>query len=890
MHNSYRPNVIEEVIQQEWETRGIFTVQENARHADGSKKAKYYACSMLPYPSGKLHMGHVRNYTINDVISRQLRMRGYNVLMPMGWDAFGMPAENAAIQSKQPPAKWTFKNIAYMKRQMRSMGLAIDWSREICACNAGYYKWNQWFFLKMLEKNIAYRKTQIVNWDPVDQTVLANEQVIEGRGWRSGALVERREIPGYYLRITNYSQELLNYVRSDSCNWPKRVRLMQENWIGKSEGIRLAFLHKIRDQNGNLIQDGKLYVFTTRLDTIMGATFCVIAPEHNLAIHAAKKDRQLADFIKNNRLSSLKVGKDCNSFEEAKGISTGLTVEHPLTGEAIELWVSTYALIDYGDGALMGVPAHDLRDFVFAHKYGLQIRQVVAVNNQNYSKGTWQTWYSTRKSGRLINSGKYNGLSCEEAVRTIINDLKIKGLGEEKTNWRLRDWGISRQRYWGTPIPIIHCQECGPVPVPEKDLPVLLPQSLIPDGKKNPLEEDKEFLACLCPKCGQKSRRETDTMDTFIDSSWYFLRYTSPDNGKKMVDWRSSYWMPIDQYIGGIEHAILHLLYARFWTKVMRDLDLVNIDEPFKRVLCQGMVLNHVYWLTGANHNKEYLRPEEVENTYDEKGKIISTRLKSDGRKANYGGMVTMSKSKNNGIDPQLLINKYGADTVRFFIMFASAPEQNLEWSGLGIEGSYRFLRRLWNYSYLRYTASLHSSIKKKSLPEETSPEVKKLRREIYTLLRQANQDYEKAKYNTVISAAMKMLNILEAAQIPEGIEKDVAFTEATSILVRILHPIVPHITWQIWHDLGYPALFGDLISDSWPKIDNTALENEKIEIVVQIDGKFRGKLLLKTCATRQEIEDLVTRHNVVARYLDGNCPERIVIVPGKLVNVVTKQ
>ncbi|MBM3387699.1 MAG: leucine--tRNA ligase, partial [Betaproteobacteria bacterium] len=573
--------------QARWASRDAYRVSE-----DQSKK-KFYACSMLPYPSGKLHMGHVRNYTINDMLTRQLRMRGYNVLMPMGWDAFGLPAENAALKNKVPPAQWTYDNIAYMKKQMQAMGLAIDWSREVATCDPTYYKWNQWLFLQMLDKGIAYRKTQIVNWDPVDQTVLANEQVIDGRGWRTGALVEKREIPGYYLNITAYAQELLDHVQIGNAQatldgWPDKVRLMQENWIGKSEGVRFAFTHGIQGADGALIGDGKMHVFTTRADTIMGVTFCAVAAEHPLALHAAASNPALAAF-----LEACKSGGTTEAelaTQEKKGMATGLFVTHPLTGAQVEVWVGNYVLMSYGDGAVMGVPAHDERDFAFALKYQLPIQQVVSVKDQVFDASAWQEWYGDKQNGVCVHSGELDGLNQKAAVNKVAELLAAKGLGEKKTTWRLRDWGISRQRYWGTPIPIIHCEEHGAVPVPEKDLPVVLPQDCIPDGSGNPLHKHEGFHAGVsCPVCGKPARRETDTMDTFVDSSWYFMRYCDPTNDQKMVAGGADYWMPMDQYIGGIEHAILHLLYARFWTKVMRDLGLVKVDEPFSKLLTQGM-------------------------------------------------------------------------------------------------------------------------------------------------------------------------------------------------------------------------------------------------------------------------------------------------------------
>ena len=884
MQERYNPAAVEATARDDWEARDAYRVTEDAIGVDGKPKPKFYACSMLPYPSGKLHMGHVRNYTINDMMARQLRMRGYNVLMPMGWDAFGMPAENAAIKSKVPPAKWTYDNIAYMKKQMQAMGLAIDWSREMCACDPKYYKWNQWLFLKMLEKGIAYRKTQVVNWDPVDQTVLANEQVIDGRGWRSGAPVEKREIPGYYLRITDYADELLDQVQNGLPGWPERVRLMQENWIGKSEGVRFAFTHDIRDDQGHLIQDGRMYVFTTRADTVMGVTFCAVAPEHPLASHAARNDPELAAFI-----DACKQGGTTEAemaTREKEGMRTGLTVTHPLTGEQVQVWVGNYVLMSYGDGAVMGVPAHDERDFAFAKKYGLPIKDVIAVNDNVFSTDAWQEWYGDKQHARTVNSGKYDGLDHQATVDAVAADLAAKGLGEKQTTWRLRDWGISRQRYWGTPIPIIHCAECGPVPVPEKDLPVVLPDDLIPDGSGNPLNKHEAFLSCSCPSCGKPARRETDTMDTFVDSSWYFMRYTSPDNDEAMVDKRNDYWMPMDQYIGGIEHAVLHLLYARFWTRVMRDLGLVNFDEPFTRLLCQGMVLNHIYSRKNAQGGVEYFWPEEVEDIHDGKGVVVGARLRSDGSEVQYGGIGTMSKSKNNGVDPQSLIDSMGADTARLFVMFASPPEQTLEWSDSGVDGAHRFLRRLWTFgkSQQAFVAKVGSH---KADWSSADAATKTLRREIHGQLKQADYDYERIHYNTVVSACMKMLNTLESATLPDTDIARQGMADALGILLRVLYPVVPHITWQLWRDLGYTERMGDILDAPWPEVDQAALIADEVELVLQINGKLRGSIMVANGTPKSEIEQQAAQHEAVGRFLEGRPVKRVIVVPGKLVNVV---
>ncbi|MGA8513149.1 MAG: leucine--tRNA ligase, partial [Burkholderiaceae bacterium] len=748
-HPTYDHLAIEKAAHAHWTAQDAYRVTENAVDKSGKLKPKYYACSMLPYPSGKLHMGHVRNYTINDMLARQLRMQGYNVLMPMGWDAFGLPAENAAMKNSVPPAQWTYDNIAYMKKQMLAMGLAIDWSREIATCDPTYYKWNQWLFLKMLEKGIAYRKTQVVNWDPVDQTVLANEQVIDGKGWRTGAPVEKREIPGYYLNITQYAPELLEQVQNGLPGWPERVKLMQENWIGKSEGVRFAFPHEIKDAQGQLVQDGKMYVFTTRADTIMGVTFVAVAPEHPLAVRAGELNAQLA-----SKIEALKGGGTTEAelaTKEKEGIATGLFVTHPLSGEQVEVWVGNYVLMSYGDGAVMGVPAHDERDFAFAKKYRLPIQQVVAVAGKDYSLDAWQDWYADKTGTASIHSDKYNGLNFKTCTDAVAADLIAKNLGEKKTTWRLRDWGVSRQRYWGTPIPIIHCDEHGAVPVPEKDLPVVLPQDCVPDGSGNPLHKHVGFHAgVVCPVCGKAARRETDTMDTFVDSSWYFMRYCDPQNAEQMVAGGADYWMPMDQYIGGIEHAILHLLYARFWVKVMRDMGLTKADEPFTKLLCQGMVLNHVYSRKNAKGGIEYFWPNDVEHVHDAGGKIIGAKLKSDGSAVDYGGVTTMSKSKNNGVDPQDLIDRYGADTARLYMMFTAPPEATLEWNDAAVEGSYRFLRRVYHLGVkLNATNNIATYALATGTTAEFGKESKALRLEVHTLLKQVRYDYQRMQYNT---------------------------------------------------------------------------------------------------------------------------------------------
>jgi len=867
------------------------------RVTEDSSKKKFYACSMLPYPSGKLHMGHVRNYTINDMLTRYLRMNGYNVLMPMGWDAFGLPAENAALKNGVPPAKWTYENIAYMKQQMQAMGLAIDWSREVATCDPSYYKWNQWLFLKMLDKGIAYRKTQVVNWDPVDQTVLANEQVIDGKGWRTGATVEKREIPGYYLKITDYAEELLAQVQTGLPGWPERVKLMQENWIGKSEGVRFAFTHDIRDASGALIDDGRMYVFTTRPDTIKGVTFCAVAPEHPLALHAARGNPALAAFIEECKTGGTTEAE--LATQEKKGLDTGLVVTHPLTQLPVAVWVGNYVLMSYGDGAVMGVPAHDERDFAFAKKYELPIKQVVQVDGEHFDYDHWQDWYADKQRGVAINSGSFSGMSFKQAVDAVAHKLAALGLGEKKTTWRLRDWGVSRQRYWGTPIPIIHCPEHGAVPVPEKDLPVVLPQDCVPDGSGNPLHKHEGFHAgVVCPICGVAARRETDTMDTFVDSSWYFMRYCDPKNEQAMVGEGAAYWMPMDQYIGGIEHAILHLLYARFWTKVMRDLGLVKVDEPFTKLLTQGMVLNHIYSRKGENGAKDYFWPTDVDNVVDEAGKVVAAKLKvavgdlPAGTLVDYEGIGTMSKSKNNGVDPQDLIERYGADTARLYTMFTAPPEATLEWNDAAVEGSYRFLRRVWNFgarlSAADMVAAESCATGAASLNDiNFSKEAKVLRLEIHTVLKQVDYDYQRMQYNTVVSGAMKMINALENFKATDSGGAQVALIEGFGILLRCLYPATPHIAHSLWQGLGYAGTLGDLLDAPWPQVDESALLQDEIELMLQINGKLRGAIVVSAGASKAEIELAAIDSEVFRKLADGATPKKVIVVPGRLVNLV---
>ncbi len=879
MQDKYSPADVEQAAQSHWKAIDAYKAVE---HDPRFPKGKYYACSMLPYPSGKLHMGHVRNYTINDVMYRYLRMNGYNVLMPMGWDAFGMPAENAAMANNVPPAQWTYSNIAHMKQQMESMGLAIDWSREMTASKPEYYKWNQWMFLKMLEKGIIYKKTGTVNWDPIDQTVLANEQVVDGRGWRSGALIEKREIPMYYARITDYADELLDYVHDKLPGWPERVRVMQTNWIGKSVGVRFAFPHQIKDADGAAINDGKLYVFTTRADTIMGVTFCAVAPEHALAAHAALTNPELAAFIAECKLGSV-IEADMATMEK-KGMPTGLFVTHPLTGDQVEVWVGNYVLITYGDGAVMGVPAHDERDFAFAKKYNLAIKQVTGVEGKEFSTDAWQESYGDKEHCVLVNSGKYDGLNYSAAVDAIAADLARENLGEKKTTFRLRDWGISRQRYWGTPIPMIHCADCGVVPVPEKDLPVVLPEDCVPDGTGNPLNKYEAFLRCDCPQCGKPARRETDTMDTFVDSSWYYMRYTSPGSTDAMVDARNDYWMPMDQYIGGIEHAVMHLLYARFWTKIMRDFGLVKFDEPFVNLLTQGMVLNETYYREDAAGKKTWFNPADIDLTLDDKGRPQGATLVADGAPVHIGGTEKMSKSKNNGIDPQAQIEQYGADTARLFTMFASPPEQTLEWSGSGVEGANRFLRRVWAFGYAQ-AARISANLAAPSNDGATEAH-KTLRREVHKILQQADYDLKRIQYNTVVSACMKMLNTMESAKLDDSAASHAVITEGLSIFLRLLNPVAPHITHVLWEALGYSAVHGDILNVQWPQVDPVALEQAEIEMMIQVNGKLRGSVTVAKDADKATIERLALACESIQKFIETP-PKKVIVVPGKLISIV---
>ncbi len=840
----------------ESDAQAFWTSHHSFRSTEAPGKPKFYCLSMFPYPSGKLHMGHVRNYTIGDVLTRYHRMRGHNVLQPMGWDAFGLPAENAAMANRVPPAKWTYDNITYMKSQLQSLGFAIDWTRELATCKPDYYKWNQWLFTRLFKKGLAYKKTGVVNWDPVDQTVLANEQVIEGRGWRTGALVEKREIPMYFLRITAYADELLAAL-DHLPGWPEQVKLMQKNWIGRSEGVRVGFPYEL---NG---EQRVLWVFTTRADTLMGTTFCAVAAEHPIAVFAAKKDPKLAAFVEECKRGPAMEAELAQI--EKKGMPTGMFVTHPLSGEKLPVWVGNYVLMGYGEGAVMGVPAHDERDFEFALKYKLPIKPVIRHPLGERTDPPWRPEYA--EYGVCINSGPYDGLDYQKAVNAIAADLARKKLGEKQVQWRLRDWGISRQRYWGTPIPIVHCPACGDVPVPDEQLPVRLPEDVVPDGTGNPLNKLPSFLDTKCPACGKPARRETDTMDTFVDSSWYFARFCCPGQDKAMVDERANYWMPVDQYIGGIEHAILHLLYSRFFQRVMRDETglMQKVAEPFTNLLTQGMVLAESYY-TDASGRREWINPANVEVVRDAKGTIVSAKTR-DGRAVVYDGIGTMSKSKNNGVDPQALIEQYGADTARFYTMFASPPTSTLEWSDESVEGSYRFLKRVWDLA-------LKFSKAKRSANVE-----RRIRYQIHLELKKANDDIERQKFNTVASACMKILNALE--DLPDW---DATSEEGLSILLRLLSPLAPHITHHLWRELKFGE---DIMQASWPEPDPAALEQDEVELVVQVNGKLRGSIVVPKQADKATIENLALSNANVQRFVAGQNVKKVVVVPGRLVNLV---
>ena len=875
MQELYQPSAIEPAAQRKWAAERAFNVSEDA------SKPKFYCLSMFPYPSGKLHMGHVRNYTIGDVRSRFKKMQGFNVLQPMGWDAFGMPAENAAINHQVAPSKWTYENIAYMRKQLQSLGFALDWEREIATCRPEYYRWEQLLFTKLFEKGIVYKKLGTVNWDPIDQTVLANEQVIDGRGWRSSALVEKREIPMYYFKITDYAEQLLADL--DGLDWPEQVKTMQRNWIGKSRGMTVRFQVAVDSREG-LPESHREFVqvYTTRPDTLMGATYVAVAAEHPLAAAAAEKQPALQAFIAECKAGS--VAEADMATMEKKGMPTGRFVINPLNGERLEVWVANYVLWGYGDGAVMAVPAHDERDFAFAKQYHLPMKQVISVDGQPFDAAQWQDWYADKENGVLVNSNEFNGLNFQAAFDAIAAKLQAASAGEPKTQYRLRDWGISRQRYWGCPVPIIHCDTCGDVPVPEQDLPVVLPENVVPDGAGSPLAKMPEFYETKCPKCGGAAKRETDTMDTFVESSWYQFRYMSPrDDAHMVAPEAAAYWGQADQYIGGIEHAILHLLYARFFTKLMNDEGIVSVREPFKQLLTQGMVLAATYYRESADGKKTWFNPAEVRVQTDDKGRPVSAVLEADGQPVVIGGVEKMSKSKNNGVDPQQIIDAYGADTARLFMMFASPPEQSLEWSDAGVEGAHRFLRRLWRTVY-EFVQNGGSGVSKFSGSQEAlSGSLKDLRFKLHSTIAKVTDDYDRRQqFNTAIAAVMELLNQYDKTD-TSGEHGQAVAREVLEAVVLLLSPIVPHICETLWGELAG----GNLWQQSWPAVDNAALVQTEIEIRVQVNGKLRDKIQIAADADEATVKAAALATAGAQKFMEGKEPKKIVVVPKRLVNIV---
>lgn len=860
----YNPKEIEQQVQQYWAENQSFKATENP------DQEKFYCLSMFPYPSGRLHMGHVRNYTIGDVVSRFQRMQGKNVLQPMGWDAFGLPAENAAINNNTAPAKWTYANIEYMKNQLNSLGFGYDWDREVATCKSDYYRWEQWFFTRLYEKGLVYKKNSTVNWDPVDQTVLANEQVIDGRGWRSGALVEQKEISQWFIKITEYADELLADLEKLE-EWPEQVRAMQANWIGRSEGVDIKF-----DLQQTVADIDQLSVYTTRPDTFYGVTYVGVAAQHPLAVHAAKNNPELAAFIE--ECKNTKVAEAELATMEKKGCDTGLFAIHPLTGEKLPIWVANFVLMDYGSGAVMAVPGHDQRDWEFATKYALPIKQVIQPLTNNATECDLSTSAYTEK-GTLINSQEFDGLQFEDAFAQIAQKLETAGYGAKKVNYRLRDWGVSRQRYWGTPIPMLNLENGESVPVPAEQLPVVLPEDVQMNGTTSPIKDNPDWSQTSYH--GQPAQRETDTFDTFMESSWYYARYSSAQNGEAMLDPKqANYWLPVDQYIGGIEHAILHLLYSRFFHKLLRDEGLVESDEPFKRLLCQGMVLADSYYTEDAKGKKTWHAPADVSVEKDDKGRIVNAWLTTSEEPVMYGGMTKMSKSKNNGIDPQKVIDQYGADTVRLFTMFAAPPEQTLEWVDSGVEGANRFLRRVWKLVH----DHLQNPVAEQPDMRNLSKEQKALRRVLHRTIEKVSDDLGRRQtFNTAIAAIMELLNHLQKAPQQDNTDRGI-MREAVEAILLLLNPITPHICHELWHVLGHQ---GDIETAPWPVVDKDALiEDEKL-IVVQVNGKVRAKITVSATAQKAELEDLATRHTNVQQFIEDKTIRKVIVVPGKLVNIV---
>nr|WP_312534664.1 leucine--tRNA ligase [Moraxella sp. CTOTU47618] len=878
--SQYQPQEIEPAQQQKWEQQNRYQVNNAA-----SDKPSRYLLSMFPYPSGKLHMGHVRNYTISDVLSRYYRLKGYEVLQPMGWDAFGMPAENAAIANAVAPAAWTFSNIDNMRAQLKSLGLSIDWSREFATCTPEYYKWEQWLFVQLFKKGLVYKKLSTVNWDPVDNTVLANEQVVDGRGWRSGALIEKREIPMYYFNITAYADELLNDLDKLEGHWPQQVITMQRNWIGRSEGMEIHFPYTL---NG---EEKTLDVFTTRPDTLMGVTYVSVAAEHPLAKHAAATNPALQSFIEACKKGS--VAEADLAKAEKMGMDTGLTVTHPLTGQQVPVWVANYVLMSYGSGAVMAVPAHDERDFEFANKYQLPIKQVIDLDEhhkqgQQFDATTWQDWYGDKQNGVAINSGELDGLNFKQAFDNILTQLEPKGLGKKTINYRLRDWGVSRQRYWGCPIPVINCADCGTVPVPENQLPVVLPLDVVPDGRGNPLNNLASFTDVNCPCCGKPAKRETDTFDTFVESSWYYARFASPNYTDGMINKvAADKWLPVDQYVGGVEHAVLHLLYARFFHKLMRDEGLVQGDEPFANLLTQGMVLAGTYLRENADGSKSYYFPEEVDIRYNDKGQPIEATLKADGQPVKIGKIEKMSKSKNNGVDPQATIDQYGADTVRLYTMFTAPVDQTLEWIDDGLKGPYNFLKKVWRYTIEHGDTLAQQSLTAATLSVSDAPSLSKaaksLRRKTHDTIGKLDDAFGKnLALNTPVSFLMELSNELTAFDIRSDSDLAVA-NEALITLLTLLTMYAPHMAEVLLEELGI-----DVMTLTYPPVDTSALVQDTITMVVQVNGKIRGQMEVAPNSDSDWLKAEAKQLDSVAKFITGDIVKEIV-VPNKLVNIVVK-
>ncbi|WP_102796719.1 leucine--tRNA ligase [Bowmanella denitrificans] len=858
MERQYNPQQIEKDAQQYWQDSGLFKALPD------NDKEKFYCLSMFPYPSGRLHMGHVRNYTIGDVISRFQRMQGKNVMQPMGWDAFGLPAENAAIDNKTAPAKWTYANIDYMKNQLKSLGFGYDWDRELATCQPDYYRWEQWFFTRLYEKGLVYKKNATVNWDPIDQTVLANEQVIDGRGWRSGALVEQKEIPQWFIKITDYAEQLLSDLDKLE-SWPDQVKAMQRNWIGRSEGIEMTF--KVKDS------EQEFDIYTTRPDTLMGVTYVALAAQHPLALEAAKHNAQLAAFIE--ECKNTKVAEADMATMEKKGCATGITAIHPITGEDVPVWVANFVLMDYGSGAVMAVPGHDQRDWEFATKYGLAIKQVIAATDDTIVDLSNAAY---TEKGQLVNSGQFDGLTSEQAFDAIADQLAAEGKGQRRVNYRLRDWGVSRQRYWGAPIPMLNLANGQSVPVPAEELPVRLPEDVVMNGVTSPIKADLEWRKTTYQ--GQSAERETDTFDTFMESSWYYARYCSAQFNQGMLNPdEANYWLPVDQYVGGIEHAILHLLYSRFFHKLLRDEGLVQSDEPFKRLLCQGMVLADSFYREDAKGAKTWFSPADVEVEKDDKGRVVRAVLRSDGQEVIHGGMTKMSKSKNNGINPQEVIDLYGADTIRLFTMFAAPPEQTLEWVESGVEGANRFLKRLWKLVQDHLLLGDVVALDKAAL----SGDQKALRREIHKTIAKVSDDIGRRQtFNTAIAAVMELLNHLQKAEQADDQGKAVV-REGIEVILALLNPITPHICHSLWQQLGKQ----DIEYSPWPQVDESALVEEEKLIVVQVNGKVRAKLTVAADASQEQVQALALEQDNVCQHTEGKTLRKVIYVPGKLLNIV---